>query len=535
MKRILAYNFSGELDDVTHLFPSERLGRVAAIAHRQGHAVTVIDRATLNGLAHFGAAFMEALGSLAFRDYTPAYTAAVETEAAALLAEAPDLLFMNLWHGTGFKFSFDLAVTLQRLAPKLPIVGIGQKVDWFGAHLLTLGEKAFDGLVTGLGYSAIDGLCAGKTLTELPGIRYLDSHGRPAGGPAAPIDPDDYPDPLYDANIYRDIDAKAPIYTLTLSNQACPNQCVYCIRPVNYGRAVRRRAIPRVIEEMQTLYATRGVTHFRIEDSTPPARALTELAEGILASPLRGRVFLSGFSRVDINSVENFDRLHEAGFVSLFFGIESLDAGVLKRLKKGISVAAVRDTLARAHAAGIHTVGSFIFPTPGETAATMANTLARIAEFKPFLDSALVLPAGVYPPTPWGERPEEFGILLDPDFLDKVIVYPVKYLVPLRHWPRFPLRFDLMGQPATEVTFEDIIGTQERFLNRVRKELGIPGVPDYYFTLAHLLGTSGAEAARQLVGLIMARDYPGLSQVLGLPMPERAQPGGGDTPRDVRS
>ncbi len=515
MKNILVYNCSGELDDITHLFPSERLGRIAAIAAHQGHAVRVIDRGSFAGLAHFGADFMTRLGGLTFRACPSDYNVIVEREADELLRHAPDLLFANLWQGSGFKFTFDLVRALRVRRPALRIYGVGQKVDWFGAHILNIPDQAFDGLVSGLGYATVAALCADRPPVEIPALIYA-RNGQGAQPRPVCINPDEYPEPLYDAARYPDVQAKIPVFTLTLSNQACPNRCAYCVRPANYGRQVVRRDIAAVLREMQTLVDAHGVTHFRIEDSTPPPRALTELARGILTSPLRGRVWLSAFSRVDANSQEDFTCLHDAGFVSLFFGIESLDESVLTRLDKGITVQGVRDTLMRAHAAGIRTVGSFIFPTPGETAATMACTLSRIAELKPCLDSALVLPAGVYPPTPWGEHPEQHGILLDPDFLEKVIIYPVKYLVPLRHWPPFPLRFDLMGKPAAQVSFEDIIDAQDAFLNVVRKELGIPGIPDYYFLIAHLLSAPAAETARGIVAQIMTRNYTALAGMFGL-------------------
>ena len=104
----------------------------------------------------------------------------------------------------------------------------------------------------------------------------------------------------------------------------------------------------------------------------------------------------------------------EAGILSLFFGLESLDDERLATLQKGFEYEAIRETLTRAHAAGIRTVGSFIFPTPGETEKSMQTTLAHLRELRPLLDSAVVLPAGVYPPTEWGVHPERYGIASTP-------------------------------------------------------------------------------------------------------------------------
>jgi radical SAM superfamily enzyme YgiQ (UPF0313 family) len=511
MKRVLIYNFSGELAEITHLFPSERLARIAAIAKDCGQSPTIIDRATFSGLEAFGADFMKHLGEMSYTDHDPVYDSRVQSEVDDLIALAPDLVFLNLWHGAGFKFSFDLARELRVRMPDLRIFGVGQKVDWFGKHILELEGQAFSGLIMGLGYAAVDSLCRGNPLPETPSLIYQAESGEITTGRHDLLNPDDYPAPLYDESVYHDIDHKIPVYTLILSNQACPNQCVYCIRPTNYGRVQQRREIAEVVREVKWLHENHGITHFRIEDSTPPPRALTELAEGLVASNLAGKVFFCAFSRVDSNGQENFELLHEAGFISLFFGIESLADEVLVRLSKGITVEEAGSTLERAHAAGIRTVGSFIFPTPRETETTMGLTLERIRELKGVLDSALVLAAGVYPPTPWGEAPEKYGIELADDYLERVIIYPVKYMLPLREWPPYPLTYDLMGHPASDVTFDDIVDVHERFVETIRNAFQIPGLPDYYFLLAHFLEKGALETAGEVVPLMMSRNYAGLA------------------------
>ena len=109
MKKVLIYNFSGELAEITHLFPSERLARIAAIARTAGHDPLIIERANFSGLLEFGADFLQHLGDMSYADHDVIYDAQVQREVDNLVSLAPDLLFLNLWHGAGFKFSFDLA------------------------------------------------------------------------------------------------------------------------------------------------------------------------------------------------------------------------------------------------------------------------------------------------------------------------------------------------------------------------------------------------------------------------------------------
>jgi radical SAM superfamily enzyme YgiQ (UPF0313 family) len=187
-----------------------------------------------------------------------------------------------------------------------------------------------------------------------------------------------------------------------------------------------------------------------------------------------------------------------------------LDDGTLERLRKGFTYEAVRGTLEKAHSAGIRTVGSFVFPTPGETRESMESTLKRIAELKPFLDSVLVLPAAVPPNTEWGRNPEQFGIKLADNYIEESIIYPVKYEVPIEHWRPFPFTYSLEGASAEETTFADIARLHSEFTSRIREEIGIPRVPDYYFLLSDLVDEDPGKVWNMIVGCIMKRDYEGL-------------------------
>ena len=518
MGKFLVYNFSGELDDISHLFPNERLARVAAVLGKGGHEAVIVDRANVADLLRFGRENLQNLGRMSFRDTNPLYENGLREEAAGIAEGRYDVMFMNLWHGTGFKFSVDLAAQLRRLRPGMRIYGIGQKVDWFREHILRLTNGSFDGLVTGLGYNAVAAIAAGRPPADVPNL-IARTGDTIAESRKEVIDVDDYPPPAYGEGVYLAIRQKAPVYSLTLSNQACPNACVFCIRPENYGREVRKRRVENVIAELSDLRFRRGITHFRVEDSTPPRGALTELAQAILDSPLRGKVYLSAFSRVDIDRTEDFSRMAQAGLLSLFFGLESLDDGMLRGLKKGITYSGIRDTLTKAHAAGIFTVGCFIFPLPGETQQRRDTTLGRIRELKPVLDSVLAVPAGIQPFTEWGRRPERYGIRLAEQYIEEGMIYPMRYEVPIEHWRPFPFTYPLMGKPATEVTFADIAGLLKDFVARIRDEFKMARVPDYYFLAAHLLGKEPTQAARELVTCLMQRDYAALGALFGIAPP----------------
>ncbi len=511
-QKYLVYNFSGELDDISHLFPNERLGRIAAIIKKHGKRVNIVDRANLSDLMDFGKEYMENLGRLSFYDTNELYESGLEEEAKGILEKNYDVIFLNLWHGTGFKFSIDLANLVKKENPGIKIYGVGQKVDWFKEHVLKLSNNNLDGLVTGLGYNAVEGIVLNKDVKDIPNLILYDS-GKTIENRKIPINVDDYPIALYDESVYGNIGYKIPIYSITLSNQACPNNCVFCIRPENYGRINKVRKTENVIDELEKLHFERNIAHFRIEDSTPPKNSLSELSKAILNSKLKGRIKLCGFSRVDSNAHESFELLKKAGFLALFFGIESLDDGNLVKLKKGITYKQIKDTLTKVHKVGIYTVGSFIFPIPGETRQSMENTLGRINELSPYLNSLLALPAGIYPNTEWSRNPGKYGIYLDDKFVEKFIVYPIKYLMPVKYWPPFPFKYEIMDKRVEDVSFEFIVALYQKFVDAVTKKFQIPSIPDYYFLLADLLEKDYITTTKTIIQNMVNRDYPAIKSL----------------------
>ncbi len=514
MTRVLVYNMSGELDDLSHLFPNERLARLGSVLRSGGAEAVVWDRANLQDLTRIGAAAMDNLGDLGFTETNDLHQAQVDLEAKEILAGGFDVVLLNLWHGSGFKFTADLARALRAGRSSIRLYGVGQKVDWFKEHILDLPGNALDGLVTGLGYNAAARIAEAGHLTPGPNA-ILDGPDGPRIWDKAPFQVDDFPDPSYAPEHYRGIEAKLPIYPITLSNQACPNYCRFCLRPDNYGRENIPRNVDRVFAELRHLYDAHGVRHFRVEDSTPPAGTMTRLARKILDSPMAGEVRLSGFSRVDTNSEEDFEVLREAGVLALFFGIESMDPETLTAFGKGFTPEQVRSTVEAVHGAGIATVGSFIYPAPGQTRAQLERNLEGIGRLRGILDSLIALPAGIYPPTEWGRHPARYKIELEEDFIAKAAIFPIKHMQPMHLWPDPPFRYEVLGKPAAEVRFSDIIAAFEDFLGVVREDMGFPGMPDYYYLLADLVGRPPAAAFPEMIRHMVGRDYPGLASLFG--------------------
>ncbi len=545
MGRYLIYNFSGDLDDLSHLFPNERLAQMAAVIRSEGGEVEIWDRGnadTFSALAPSGCkrAVARWAGKGVFRKLAEtgelkhparllyglplkwmsgsmnrqieaAYDAFMRAEAERIVEGAYNAVLLNLWQG-GFDESMLLARSI-KARTRVPIIGIGQRVDWFHDHILRLFPQ-IDAIILGLGYDAVRGLVSGGRLRDLPDVSYRDPVGSIVCNEREVTDVAGLPHPAYDPSVYHGIEGLIPLYHVSLSNQACPNRCAFCPRPANYGRVVRRKPMAQVLDEVEAL-RDRGVRCFRVADSTPPPGLLTELADGLVARGLSDRdVHFTAFSRIDQNREEDFSLMKRANVDALFFGLESLDDDNLRRMRKGIRFDEIRDTLEAAHDAGIFVVGSIIYPLPGETERSRDVTFSRLAELSGVLDSILIQPAGVYPTSAWGINPQDFDIHLDPEYVEKLINYPVKFIIPMRFWPPFPFSYALMGRPATEVTFDEIRTEFESFSRRVWGELGILNVQDYTLMVARMLDRDPYEFTDEIKRVLVTRDYDAVAQMV---------------------
>jgi len=545
VSKYLIYNFSGEIDDLSHLFPNERLAQLAAIIRDQGADVEIWDRGNIGTLAALTPARWKRrlagwAGERLFRklsrnkpvgvveklcyglplkwasesmgaELDGTYLDYVREEAARIASEGFSAVFLNLWQG-GFQESMELAAGVKEESAT-PIYAIGQRVDWFQDHILRLCPQ-IDGIILGLGYESIRRLVRGEPFESLPDVAYRNGAGETVRNERSVTEGDGLPRPDYSAEVYRGIEHLIPLMHLSLSNQACPNRCAFCPRPVNYGHKVRRKPVEHAVDEVASLYGA-GVRHFRIADSTPPPGLLTDFARGIVARGLHARdVHFTAFSRIDQNRQEDFELLRRARFEALFFGLETLDDEGLRRIRKGITYQEIRGTLQAAHDAGLFLVGSLIFPLPHESEASRETTLTRLRELASCLDSVLIQPAGVYPSSDWGTSPEEFGIHLEPGYIEALMNYPVKYIIPMRFWPPFPFSYPLMGKTAEEVTFEDIRVAYDSFSRTVWQDLGLCNVQDYTLLIAEMLGEDPYEFTDRVKKILVTRDYDALQDIV---------------------
>lgn len=302
-----------------------------------------------------------------------------------LLAEceafAPDLVFLN----TAFpSIAGDRATgaALKHHAPATPIAILGMFPTLLEDQSLAEIPAADFAIVGEPEWAArklADALQARGPLAEVKGLVWRQADAIRVNAPQdlAANDLDTLPFPARDLlhnNAYR-LPINGEVFTLLNIGRGCPHPCIFCAAPAYYGRHFRKRGVQGVGHEIQECVEKYGIRHFLFwgESFTADPRYGEALCDEILARHLR--IVWSTTSRVDTLSPALLAKMKRAGCAMLGLGIESSDPQILARARKQVALAQITKAINLVHAAGIKTMGHFIFGLPGETRETAEATI----------------------------------------------------------------------------------------------------------------------------------------------------------------
>ena len=187
-------------------------------------------------------------------------------------------------------------------------------------------------------------------------------------------------------------------FTFIVTSRGCPAGCTYCIKHVSYGPTMRIRSPQKLVEEI-ALLGKLGVhnIHMYADLFTVNRDQVVGLCKGLIEAGLKIRWTCN--SRVDFVDKEMLELMAKSGCYYIAWGLESGNKEILAHARKGVDPERARQSLRWSREAGIKNWGYFIIGLPGETVATIKQTIA-FAKAMP-LDIALFHIAAPYPGTPF--------------------------------------------------------------------------------------------------------------------------------------
>lgn len=166
-------------------------------------------------------------------------------------------------------------------------------------------------------------------------------------------------------------------------SRGCPGRCTFCGSPKFWGTSLVRRHSPQwLFEEIKAL-VQKGVTHFFISDDTftMDSHAVRQLCQKIIKADLG--ITWNAISRVDYIDENVLGLMRRAGCIQISFGIESGAEPIKKILGKPIDNDTCVAAFDKVRAAGILPRAYFIYGSPGETDATIQESIDLMGRLGP--------------------------------------------------------------------------------------------------------------------------------------------------------
>ncbi len=250
-----------------------------------------------------------------------------------------------------------------------------------------------------------------KSLSDIQGVGFREN-GKVVLNPQGEFiqDLDSLPFPDRDLlpidKYYNVLGDSTVLMTSLLTSRGCPFNCLFCTN--KDGKTCRMRSPENVVDEIEECYA-KGITDFDIIDDTFTInrKRILAIADLIISRGLKITMDLR--ARVDTVDEEVLSRLAQAGCTRIRFGVESGNQGVLKTLRKGITLEQIRQAFEMAKRAKMVTFAYFMLGSPGESKANIDESLRLAKDINPdFVQFLITTP---FPATDLYQLGIERGIL----------------------------------------------------------------------------------------------------------------------------
>lgn len=275
------------------------------------------------------------------------------------------------------------------LADKIKGVDSSIGTAAFGTHVTALAEECLMG-TGGLDFvirnepentlTALAEALAGEIgLEGIKGLSYRGADGQFFHKPSRPFikDLDGMPFPawhLLDLDKYR-LPLIGKKFLILAPIRGCPYPCTFCTAQTYYGGKLRKKSVPRVMDEIGYV-----MDRFRINQFFIWADTFTTDKDYVMrfCQALRDKglnVHWTCNSRVDSIDRDLLKAMAGAGCWMISYGIESGNKTILDRARKGITPEQSRNAVKMAKQAGIRVAGHFVLGLPGETEQTIEETI----------------------------------------------------------------------------------------------------------------------------------------------------------------
>jgi radical SAM superfamily enzyme YgiQ (UPF0313 family) len=153
-----------------------------------------------------------------------------------------------------------------------------------------------------------------------------------------------------------------------ITSRGCPYRCIFCTIGLCMGHKFRPRSPENVVAELEYWYK-KGWRRFEFSDDcfSFDINRAKQICELICKRGLKIHYQLGNGLRVDKVDKGLLKKMKESGCYFISYGLESGNSQILRKIKKGITVHQIKETVDSTRKVGIKVGASFIIGHPGES------------------------------------------------------------------------------------------------------------------------------------------------------------------------
>lgn len=223
-----------------------------------------------------------------------------------------------------------------------------------------------------------------RDVTLINGISFFKDGKYVVNPPGRLVNPDTLPVPDYDGFEYGKymeliFPSESHLYSILddvrpgniIASRSCPYRCTFCC--CHLGRKYRQRSLDHVFEEIDYLVKTYNINYLNLWDFlfSFNKERLMEFAKKIKKYNIKWWAQM----RVSYVDKELVDTLKDSGMFMVSYGIESVNNGILRSMKKTITKEEIENALKLSHEAKLNIQGNIIIGDVEDTVNTVNESI----------------------------------------------------------------------------------------------------------------------------------------------------------------
>lgn len=230
--------------------------------------------------------------------------------------------------------------------------------EFFHSVILFEGEEPLDQLIRRLEEN--------KPLNTVPNLIYLENGEVKRNEKSKALPYEQLARPTFDGLPLKKYLTPYPVLPYMASRGCYWGKCTFCTHSFIYDSYYRKDNEQRVAEDLDYLGKRYNTKFFTFSDEAISPSAFRRMSSAILSRGVEMRSLgMLKFESGNVETPELFEKMRRAGFIMLFFGLESANDRILSIIDKGCDQATEKLVLKNSAAAGIwnHLYLFFGFPT----------------------------------------------------------------------------------------------------------------------------------------------------------------------------